>query len=147
MNMKKTLFWLTVLAVLGAMALSACGGGSQPATDSTTRPDAPAPYAGKTNSLTADAASVEKGKETYTTNCVSCHGDTGMGDGPSAASLDPKPKPLAKEVSILKDDYMLWRISEGGAMAPFNSAMPAWKTSLSEEQIWQVIAYLRTMKQ
>ena len=141
--MKKTLFLLVALAVLSAMLLSACGGGSQP-TAETARPDAPAPYAGKTLPAGSDAAA---GKELYTTNCASCHGDTGMGDGPSAASLDPKPKPLAQEMGSLKDDYMLWRISEGGAMAPFNSAMPAWNTSLTEEQIWQVVAYLRTMKQ
>jgi mono/diheme cytochrome c family protein len=29
-------------------------------------------------------------------------------------------------------------------MPPFNSQMPTWKNTLSEEQIWQVIKYLRT---
>jgi mono/diheme cytochrome c family protein len=34
---------------------------------------------------------------------------------------------------------------EGGAMAPFHSSMPAWKSILSEEQIWQIIAFIRTL--
>jgi mono/diheme cytochrome c family protein len=145
--MKKNLFLLIVLVTLSALVLAACGGGSKPTEESTERPAAPDQYAGKTNSMAGDAAAAEKGKEVYTTNCASCHGDTGMGDGPSAASLDPKPKPLAQLAGILKDDYMFWRISEGGAISPFNSAMPAWNSSLSEEQIWQVVTYLRTMKQ
>jgi mono/diheme cytochrome c family protein len=32
-------------------------------------------------------------------------------------------------------------------MAPFNSAMPAWKATMAEEQRWQVITYLRTFGQ
>jgi mono/diheme cytochrome c family protein len=45
----------------------------------------------------------------------------------------------------LSDGYLFWRVSEGGMMAPFNSAMPAWKTTLSEEQRWHVISYVRLL--
>ena len=69
-----------------------------------------------------------------------------MGDGPAANSLNPKPKPLATEMKSLQDDYLFWRISEGGAFAPFASAMPAWKSILSADEIWQVIAFLRTLE-
>jgi mono/diheme cytochrome c family protein len=41
---------------------------------------------------------------------------------------------------------LLYRISEGGAMPPFNSSMPAWKNTLKENDIWQVISYLKTLK-
>ena len=47
----------------------------------------------------------------------------------------------------LSDGYLFWRISEGGAMPPFNSAMLAWKGTLSEEEIWQVISYVRTFSE
>lgn len=32
------------------------------------------------------------GRELFRANCASCHGDNGMGDGPSAATLDPRPR-------------------------------------------------------
>jgi len=35
---------------------------------------------------------IAKGKELFNTNCKSCHGDNGMGDGPAAAMLNPKPR-------------------------------------------------------
>ena len=46
---------------------------------------------------------------------------------------------------MLGDDYLLWRISEGGAEAPFNSAMPAWKETLDEDARWDVINYIRAL--
>jgi mono/diheme cytochrome c family protein len=35
---------------------------------------------------------IAKGKDIFKTNCSSCHGDNGMGDGPSGAALNPKPR-------------------------------------------------------
>jgi mono/diheme cytochrome c family protein len=147
--MKKTVVLVLALAMVGVFVLSACGGGSTAPAGGGGGGGAsavPAPYTGKTNPKANDAAAAEAGKAIYASNCATCHGDKGMGDGPSAATLDPKPKALATEIGNLKDDYLVWRISEGGAMAPYNSAMPAWKNSLSEDQIWQVISFLRTLK-
>lgn len=141
--MKKTLFIMLVVVAISALALAACGGGGSTASEE--RPAPPAEYAGKSNPVSGDAAAIAAGKDLFATNCATCHGDKGMGDGPTAASLDPKPKPLATEMGTLKDDYIFWRISEGGAFSPFNSAMPAWKASLTEDQIWQVIAFLHTL--
>jgi mono/diheme cytochrome c family protein len=45
----------------------------------------------------------------------------------------------------MSDGYIFWRVSEGGAMEPFNSAMPAWKSVYNEEQIWKLIAFVRTL--
>ncbi|MCE9501384.1 MAG: cytochrome c [Leptospira sp.] len=36
--------------------------------------------------------SLQKGKELYAMNCASCHGEKGIGDGPAAAALNPKPR-------------------------------------------------------
>jgi mono/diheme cytochrome c family protein len=85
------------------------------------------------------------GKTIYQRNCVPCHGEQGMGDGPTAGGLNPKPQPLAANQEGLEDAYIFWRISEGGLRAPFSSSMPSWKAILSEQEIWQVISYLRTM--
>jgi mono/diheme cytochrome c family protein len=39
------------------------------------------------------------------------------------------------------DEYLLWTISEGGK--PFGTAMPTFKDTLTKEQIWKVIAFMR----
>ena len=105
----------------------------------------PPEYAGLTNPIPADEESLARGAETYTNLCATCHGDGGMGDGPAGASLDPAPAPIAHTSQMLGDDYLFWRISEGGAMEPFNSAMIAWKDGLDEEARWDVINYIRAL--
>lgn len=137
---------LILLGISFMFALASCSGAptAAPAADAGVEVEPPAEYAGKTNPVDGKAAEIDAGKGIYNSNCASCHGDKAMGDGPAAKSLNPPPKSLAAEGS-LSDGYLYWRIAEGGGMAPFKSAMPAWKTFLSEEQIWQVIAYLRTL--
>ncbi len=105
----------------------------------------PEEYAGLSNSVEADEVSLDRGAEIYTTNCAVCHGDGGMGDGPSAAGLDPAPVAIAHTSQMLGDDYLYWRISEGGAMEPFNSAMVAWKGVLDEQARWDVINYVQAL--
>lgn len=148
--MKNTLSFAFVVVTLLGLLLAACGGGGGQATQApggaaVERPEPPAEYASKTNPRAGDSAAAAEGKTVYSTNCASCHGETAMGDGPAAASLNPKPQDLKDSQSGLSDAYMFWRISEGGAMAPFNSAMPAWKGILTEDQIWQVITYIRSL--
>jgi len=105
----------------------------------------PAEYAGMVNPVQADDASIERGAEIYTTHCASCHGDGGMGDGPAAASLNPAPAAIAHTSQMMGDDYLYWRISEGGALEPFNSGMIAWKGIIDEETRWDVINYVQAL--
>jgi mono/diheme cytochrome c family protein len=105
----------------------------------------PEEYAGLTNPVSADEESLARGEEIYTKYCVVCHGETGMGDGPGAANLDPAPAPVAHTSRMLGDDYLYWRISEGGSHDPFNSAMPAWESAFEETARWDVINYLRAL--
>ncbi len=111
------------------------------------RHSAPIPeeYAGLSNPVTADDASLQRGAEVFTTHCASCHGDGGMGDGPTGSGLDPAPAPIARTSQMMGDSYLFWRISEGGAMEPFNSSMPAWKSVLDEQARWDVINYVRAL--
>ena len=130
--MKKVLF---VVLVLSAVVLAACG--SQAAT---TPEPVPAEYAGATSPLGADAATA--GAEVFKTNCESCHGPQGHGDGPAGAALDPQPKNLAEFAPTVGDDYLYWRINTGKE----GTAMVAWKGVLTDEQIWQAVAFIRTLK-
>ena len=117
-------------------------GGGMMARHHATIPD---DYAGLPNPIAADEASIERGATLYTTQCASCHGDGGMGDGPAAANLDPAPANIAHTSQMLGDDYLFWRISEGGAMAPFNSTMVAWKSIMDEDARWDVINYVQAL--
>lgn len=146
--MRKIIPGLFVMFLLSAFLLAACGGGGTQATESDNEAleSVPAEYAGKTNPFKGDAAAAEAGKAIYDVRCASCHGATGAGDGAAAASLDPKPANLITTVAQAGDDFLYWRIAEGGGMEPFNSSMPAHKSVLSEDEIWQVVTYIQTFK-
>ena len=131
--MKKQLF--LVVLVLTALVLAACGGGAK----STPIPAVPADWAGKSMPAGADAAA---GKEVFDANCASCHGASGAGDGEAGAALDPKPANLVTFVPQVGDDYLFWRVSTGKE----GTSMVAWSPVLTDEQIWQVIAYIKTLK-
>jgi mono/diheme cytochrome c family protein len=92
---------------------------------------------------TPDRLSV--GKKLYDLNCALCHGQTGIGDGPAGNGLSPKPANIAAftKMPMASDAYLNWTISEGGM--PINSPMPAFKNSLNEQQIWDIIQYIRTL--
>lgn len=104
--------------------------------------EVPAEYAGLTNPIPADAASLERGAALYTTNCASCHGDGGMGDGPAGSALDPAPAAVAHTSQMMADDYLFWRLSEGGT--PFGTSMPAWKV-FDEQARWDMVNYMRAL--
>ena len=105
----------------------------------------PASYAGLTSPVLATEQVLARGGDRYSALCASCHGDGGMGDGPAGQALDPSAAPIAHTSQMVGDDYLLWRISEGGAS--FGTAMPAWKETLSEDDIWALIVYVRALGQ
>ena len=132
--MKKVLF---VVLMLAALVLAACGGGAETPVALDT---VPADFAGQTNPLGADAATA--GADMFKTNCAACHGETGLGDGPAGAALDPAPRNLAELQAQAGDDYLFWRINSGKE----GTSMVAWKGVLTEEQIWQAVSFIRTLK-
>jgi mono/diheme cytochrome c family protein len=139
MGMRKVILVLG----MGILLLAACGGNessSSGTNETATLLPVPADYAGLTNPFEADGAGA--GADVFHTNCEMCHGPQGHGDGPAGASLEPKPGNLARIQSRAEDDYLFWRISEGKP----GTSMVAWKGILTKEQIWQAIAFIRTLK-
>jgi mono/diheme cytochrome c family protein len=136
--MKKSI----LVILLSAALVAACGGGGAPRSvdENATLAPVPAEYAGRTNPLGADAA--DQGAEVFKTNCEMCHGSQGHGDGPAGQSLEPRPRNLAEIQGRAGDDFLFWRIHEGKP----GTSMVAWKGILTEEQIWQVVSFIRTLK-
>ena len=103
----------------------------------------PVEYRSQRNPYPNVGKAISAGHEVYKANCIGCHGANGRGDGEAGLDLLPSPALLTEltERAGAADEYLFWTISEGGAA--LNTAMPAFKQRLSEDQIWQVISYLR----
>jgi len=87
------------------------------------------------------------GKATYEKVCAMCHGKTGKGDGPTAAVLNPKPRNHTdgNYMNTLKDDYLFKVVKEGGQSVGKSQLMPAWAAQIKDPDIWNTIAYIRTL--
>ncbi len=93
-----------------------------------------------TNPVPPDERSVAAGKTLFMANCAVCHGNTGHGDGPNAAALNPRPLDLTVHVGLHPDGQIFDWITNG---IP-RTSMPAWKATLTPNQRWDVLNYLRT---
>ena len=94
-------------------------------------------------------AHFEEGKRVYYENCLACHGDLLDGLGPYAQGFNPTPLSFQDVGTIaqLTESFVFWRIAKGGVGlpnegGPWNSAMPAWESFLTENEIWSVIIFL-----
>ncbi len=100
------------------------------------------------------AGDVEKGKALYLQNCSSCHGDTGAGDGPTGAALPVKPRDFGTgEFKFDTDgdgksgtDADLTNVIKKGAMAYGGSPLMAPLPHLSDENVADIIAFVRSLK-
>lgn len=104
----------------------------------------------RTLSVPGEKVSVRAGRDIYNGSCWICHGVDGDGTGPAAKNLvDAKPRDFtSKEFVIQGREEEIARTISLGAEEAFHgsSYMPPWGTGLSEQQIRDVIAYLRTLK-
>lgn len=106
--------------------------------------DVPAAYSGATSPVERTPETIAQGADLYAAHCAQCHGTIGYGDGAEGLSLVPSPALLTYLVQkpIAGDEYLIWAISEGGTA--FRTEMPAFKNALTEDEIWAIIAYMRT---
>ncbi|HEU5098463.1 MAG TPA: c-type cytochrome [Roseiflexaceae bacterium] len=111
----------------------------------TTAIAAPGESQGPINPYPVTSESIAAGQKLYVGNCVPCHGAGGKGDGPAGVGLNPRPGDFTQHMIPGKHtdgQVFLW-IANGYP----NSAMPAWSPRLTDEQIWQLVGYLRTFGQ
>jgi len=92
------------------------------------------------NPLEPSASALAAGRSLYQDKCTQCHGQTGKGDGPDAASYYPSPTSLvdAHHMNSVTDGEIFYQISEG------RKPMPAFKRKLTEEQRWQLVLHVRS---
>ncbi len=107
------------------------------------------------SSLAVAEPSAEKGKAVYegAGACVTCHGASGAGDGPAGASLNPKPKNLAKGEFGLDTDgdgklgteTDIFNVITNGAQKYGGSFMMVARPDLSEEDRKSLAKYILSL--
>lgn len=93
------------------------------------------------NPVAPSVEAIDTGRSIYRERCVACHGDRGRGDGPAGITLDPKPADLVLHVPEHTDGELYFMVSVGMP----GSAMPEWRSVLTEPQRWELVHYLRVL--
>src|SRR5687768_14821023 len=104
----------------------------------------PKPYDAIGDPTPDSSAKLRRGAAIFDRQCSSCHGWSGRGTGPEGFFLVPAPADLAwlaQKPTVKAEPYIYWSVAEGGTA--FESEMPVFKYSLTQEDIWAVTAYLR----
>lgn len=92
------------------------------------------------------------GKKVYDKWCSGCHGDTGAGDGVASKVMLPHPRDFTKGVYKIRTtasgeiptDANIHHIVEVGMPG---TAMPEWKSRLTQQEIHDVVAYVKSFSQ
>ena len=93
------------------------------------------------NPIESNEKSLKLGKKIYSKMCWTCHGVEGKGEGPAAAALNPKPADFTiDKVQNQKDGELYWKITTG------KGTMVSYKNSLTNDQRWSLVNYIRTLK-
>jgi mono/diheme cytochrome c family protein len=100
---------------------------------------APASAASQANAHPFSRESVARGESLYLANCAACHGALGDGDGPTAQRSGSFMAPLSDRVPALSDGSLAYRIAVGTV----GSGMPGFASTLSEDDRWDLVNYLR----
>ncbi len=102
----------------------------------------PEKYNKMTNPVKADGESLKEGKALWIKHCQSCHGKTGLGDGPKAAQLKTEPGDFSAPATQKQSDGSLfYKTIEG------RDDMPGFKKKIpDEEEVWAIVNFIRTLK-
>jgi len=88
-----------------------------------------------------------RGQADYAIYCAPCHGSRGAGDGPLAHMLVPPPARHndAALMNSRSDEYLLRLLRDGGPALGRSPLMGTWGRILTEQQIRDLVAYLRSL--
>jgi len=101
----------------------------------------PANFKTMKNPVAIGDASTKAGLALYTKNCASCHGKAGLGDGVKARSLKQFPGDFSKADYQKQSDGDLFYKTKFG-----RDEMPKYDGKLSDDDIWNIVNYMRTLK-
>lgn len=108
---------------------------------------APDEYYGRPNPLQPTEANLAAGRVSFLgdprkVSCATCHGKSGDGKGELADQFDPPPRDFSCAATIkgVPDGQLFWIIRYGSP----GTSMPPHKR-LSDEQVWQLVLYLRQL--
>jgi mono/diheme cytochrome c family protein len=93
------------------------------------------------NPLRDDLQTRADGKETFSYYCVACHGMDGQNTGvPFIDHISPPiPSLASSEVQSYTDGQLKWILDNG----IWPSGMPGSKGTLSDDELWSIVVYLR----
>lgn len=100
-------------------------------------------YNDKTNPTAATPQNLTAGKTIYNANCAFCHGVSGQGDADIGKNMFPPAANLRQQATLNKTDGQLFWIVENGLAFV---GMPAFKSTLSQDDLWKVILYIRQLQ-
>lgn len=85
-------------------------------------------------------------RDTFNQMCAGCHGTGGDGQDGTKSGFVPRVGTLANReyMASVPDDYLVLVIQKGGAYMGKIASMPAWEKKLSEEEIRDIVAHIRT---
>jgi len=95
------------------------------------------------NPVASDEVSLARGEQLFNINCVQCHGSTGLGDGVIGTFFQFKPANLTVPIVQDKSDGALFLVISNGVPG----RMPPLNENLTVRDRWDIVNYLRTLKQ
>ncbi len=103
--------------------------------------EVPDDYKTMENPVKKDSVSIETGKSKYNRYCAICHGRTGLGGGIKGKQMKTFPGDFSGEVYQSQTDGEHFYKTMFG-----RGEMPAYENTLSDEDIWHIVNYVRTFR-
>ena len=88
-----------------------------------------------------DRARIERGLALFRDHCVQCHGGPGVAPEPFALGMTPAGANLAHTARTWTPAEIYWTVRNGFKM----TGMPAWRFRMTEEELWDVVAFVVTL--
>lgn len=88
------------------------------------------------------ASQVVGGFCSYEAHCVACHGAPAVAREQWVSGMEPQPPYLVDAAAKWTPAQLFWIVKNGIKM----TGMPAWRDSLSDSDIWEVVGYLEAMR-